>query len=107
MDCTLLLLLSLVSQSGLLASAGVYNLEDPYPPEDSDSRVPLYFSLIQSFSGQYISSYSLPGLQLALDLINEDETLLPGYSLHFVITDTEVRLGSCSYRYILLHHLGK
>jgi hypothetical protein len=107
MDCTLLLLLLLVSQSGLLASAGVYNLEDPYPPEDSDSRVPLYFSLIQSFSGQYISSYSLPGLQLALDLINEDETLLPGYSLHFVITDTEVRLGSCSYRYILLHHLGK
>jgi gamma-aminobutyric acid type B receptor len=89
MDCTLLLLLLLVSQSGLLASAGVYNLEDPYPPEDSDSRVPLYFSLIQSFSGQYISSYSLPGLQLALDLINEDETLLPGYSLHFVITDTE------------------
>jgi gamma-aminobutyric acid type B receptor len=91
MDSTLLLpclLLALVSQSELLASAAVYNLEDPYPPENNDSRVPLYFSLIQSFSGQYISSYSLPGLQLALDLINEDETLLPGYSLHFVITDT-------------------
>lgn len=64
---------------------------EPYPEiDESDSRTPLYFSLIQSFSGQYISSFSLPGLQLALDLINEDESLLPGYVLRYVLTDAEV-----------------
>ena len=57
---------------------------------DSDGRTPLYFSLIQSFSGQYISAYSLVGLQLALDLINNDSSLLPGYSLHYVFTDAPV-----------------
>lgn len=72
-------------------SSAAYDLEAPYPPlNSSDSRTPLYFSLIQSFSGQYISAYSLPGLQMALDFINEDETLLPGYSLHFIFTDAPV-----------------
>ena len=59
-------------------------------PNVTDDRTPLYFSLIQSSSGQYISYYSMPGLQLALDLINNDSSLLPGYSLHFVHTDTPV-----------------
>ena len=62
-----------------------------YPQvNDSDGRTPLYFSLIQSFSGQYISAYSLVGLQLALDLINNDSSLLPGNSLHYVFTDAPV-----------------
>ena len=65
-----------------------------YPQvNDSDGRTPLYFSLIQSFSsGPYISAYSMPGLQLALDLINNDSSLLPGYSLHYVFTDTPVSI---------------
>ena len=64
-----------------------------YPPVENgpDARTPLYFSLIQSFSGQYISGYSLPGLHMALDFINQDGTLLPGYSLHYVFTDAEVK----------------
>ena len=62
-----------------------------YPPVVNGSgRTPLYFSLIQSFSGQYISAYSLPGLEMALDFINGDDTLLPGYSLHFVLTEAAV-----------------
>ena len=62
-----------------------------HPPVNaSDGRTPLYFSLIQSFSGQYISAYSLVGLELALDIINDDPTLLPGYSLHYVFTDAPV-----------------
>ena len=57
-----------------------------YPPvNSSDTRTPLYFSLIQSF-GQYISLHSMVGLQVALDFINADENLLPGYSLHYVFT---------------------
>ena len=63
-----------------------------YPPlDESDGRTPLYFGLIQAlFGGQYVSGPSLVGLELALDLINADETLLPGYSLHYVLTDAEV-----------------
>ena len=87
----LTLSLALVLQRAPLASSE-YDLEQPYPPPFNDSRVPLYFSLIQSFSGQYISSYSLPGLQLALDLINDDPEVLPGYSLHFVLIDTLVSM---------------
>ena len=76
-----------------LAIAQNSDIELPYPPvNSSDGRTPLYFSLIQSFSGQYISALSLPGLQLALDLINDDETFLPGYSLHYVFTDAPVSI---------------
>ena len=64
--------------------------EITYPPvNESDGRTPLYFALIQSF-GQYISIYSMVGLEVALDFINADETLLPGYSLHYVYTDVLV-----------------
>ena len=58
----------------------------------SDGRKPLYFSLIQSLSNdsQYVSVYSLVGLEFALDLINADENFLPGYSLHYVLTDASV-----------------
>lgn len=87
----LLSLLLHVSLRGLLASGQNNDIELPYPPINaSDGRTPLYFSLIQSFSGQYISALSLPGLQLALDLVNDDESLLPGYSLHYVFTDAPV-----------------
>ena len=77
-----------------LRASGAPSLEEiRYPPVDeSDGRTPLYFSLIQSFSGQYISAYSLVGLELALDLINKDPVLLPGYSLHYVFTDAPVSL---------------
>ena len=89
-----ILLLSLllhISLRGQLANGETPEIELPYPPiNTSDSRTPLYFSLIQSFSGQYISALSLPGLQLALDLINDDDSLLPGYSLHYVFTDAPV-----------------
>ena len=77
-----------------LRASGAPSLEEVrYPPVDeSDGRTPLYFSLIQSFSGQYISAYSLVGLELALDLINNDTALIPGYSLHYVFTDAPVSL---------------
>ncbi|CAI8023404.1 Gamma-aminobutyric acid type B receptor subunit 1 [Geodia barretti] len=83
-----LLLVSLLSLlSSNAASPGLVDVI--YPPVENgpDARTPLYFSLIQSFSGQYISVYSLPGLHMALDFINQDNTLLPGYSLHYVFTD--------------------
>jgi gamma-aminobutyric acid type B receptor len=82
-----LALLALPSRGS--ASSIIDSLTDViYPPvSDGDGRTPLYFSLIQSFTGQYISANSVPGLQMALDFINDNETLLPGYRLHYVFTD--------------------
>ena len=72
-----------------------------HPPVNvSDSRTPLYFGLIQSlFGGLYVSAYSMVGLEVALDLINENETLLPGYSLHYVLTDASVSVKKQHAKY--------
>ena len=82
---SLLFLLSLVST--------VRGYLHMYPPVDeNDTRTPLYFALLQSFGGQYNGSGAVAGLQVALDRINRDPTLLPGYTLHYTLTDTQVRL---------------
>ena len=43
-----------------------------------------------AFSGGFVSAPIAPGVQIALNLINEDESLLPGYTLHYTFSDSEV-----------------
>ena len=63
-----------------------------YPPvNESDGRTPLYFALMLSFGGQFTSVGALPGVQIALDYINSHPDILPGYSLHYTLTDSQVR----------------
>ena len=50
----------------------------------------LYFALMMSFGGDYRSSGTIPGVQAALDQINSDPTILPGYQLHYTLTDSQV-----------------
>ena len=50
----------------------------------------LYFALMMSFGGDFRSSGAIPGVQVALDQINSDPTLLPGYQLHYTLTDSQV-----------------
>ena len=52
--------------------------------------VPLYFGLMLSLSGDDQSSGALAGVQAALDEINSRDDLLPGYSLHYTLTDSKV-----------------
>ena len=59
---------------------------------DSNGTCPLYIALILSFGGDFISSGAVPGVQLALDQINADPTILPGYSLHYSLTNSNVSL---------------
>ena len=63
-----------------------------YPAlEDAPSgTTPLYFALMQSFSGGYVSAGGIPGLMVALDEINNNSDVLPGYSLHYTLTDNAV-----------------
>ena len=73
-----------------------------YPPVDeNDTRMPLYFALLQSFGSEYNGSGSVAGLQVALDRINSDSTLLPGYSLHYTLTDSQVKLEHSLFIYSL------
>ena len=68
-----------------------------YPdPRDDDmlqGRTPLYFSLIQSLGGplsQFDASGSVAGVKIALDRINNDSSLLPGYTLHYTFANSKV-----------------
>ena len=64
-----------------------------YPPlNGSHPLKPLVFGLIMSFGGNFNSSAAIPGVRVALDRINRDTTLLPGYSLHYALSDSQVRL---------------
>lgn len=61
-----------------------------YPPvNETDERTPLYFGLMLS-TVSYNSIRGLPAIQIALDYINNDPTILPGYSLHYTLTDSKV-----------------
>ena len=64
-----------------------------YPPvnESNDSTVtPLYFALVLSSGGEYTSIGAVPGVQVALDYVNSQPDILPGYSLHYTLADSQV-----------------
>ena len=62
----------------------------PDPEDMANGTTPLYFALMQSFSGGYVSAGGIPGLMVALDEINNNSDVLPGYSLHYTLTDNAV-----------------
>ena len=64
---------------------------DVYPsPSEFNQSIPLYFGLMLSVSGDHQSTGALAGVQAALDDINSRDDLLPGYSLHYTLTDSKV-----------------
>ena len=67
----------------------VYPGTDP-SGETSLELKSLYFALMMSFGGDFRTSGTIPGVQVALDQINSDPTLLPGYQLHYTLTDSQV-----------------
>ena len=61
-------------------------------PQPADNKTcPLYIALMMSFGREYISSGVIASVQYALDQINADQDLLPGYSLHYTLTDSQVQ----------------
>ena len=51
---------------------------------------PLYIALLVSFGGDYDGRGVIPGVQMAIDQINSDSTMLPGYKLHYILKATQV-----------------
>ena len=58
-------------------------------PNITDKK-PLFLAFLISFGGAYKSNGGLPGVQIALDEINRDPSMLPGYSLHYTLKDSNV-----------------
>ena len=65
-----------------------------HDPSEEAAVVPplksLYFALMMSFGGDFKTARAIPGVQAALDQINRDPTLLPGYQLHYTLIDSQV-----------------
>ena len=94
--------LALLLQLCLAASSIGYNPKDylevypdPTDPEVLRGRKPLHFALIQSLQGQVNGSGIVAGVKVALDRINNDSSLLPGYTLHYTFTDSMVSYYAC------------
>ena len=70
----------------------VFSYIDTYPTvAENATTKPLFIALMLSFGGGFNSSHMIPGVQLALDRINQDPLMLPGYTLHYTLTDSQVR----------------
>ena len=90
---TLLLSFCLVIITLLRYGASEYDLKDRiYPWPLPINKKPLFFSLIVSFGETFNSSGVVPGVNVALDIINSnDSNLLSDYSLHYILSDSQVR----------------
>ena len=65
-----------------------------------DGKVPLYVGLIQSYDpsrpdAQLDSIGTIVGTEIALDHINADERMLPGYRLHYSFVGSQVCCAPC------------
>ena len=84
----MVLILALVS---VASCSSLWPYLQVYPPvNETDVRMPLHFALTLSFGGDFASVGALPGVQIALDYINSQPSILPGYTLHYTLTDSQV-----------------
>ncbi len=75
----------------------------PVPSESESNTTHLYFGLMMSFGGTLKSSGVIPGVQIALDLVNNNQTVLKGYTLHYILYDSQVIRASGSLSSLSSH----
>ena len=97
MKLSVVFALLLVSWGCFCDGQRLTELGEPYVYPSLDSigcpgkTTPLYFGLIQSFDAdQFDGSGAIAGVNVALDRINRNCSLLPGYSLHYTVADSKV-----------------
>ena len=58
---------------------------------DKDDLKPIYFAFMTAFSGSFVSSGTIPAVNLAIERVNSNMTLLQGYRLNYTtVYDTQV-----------------
>ena len=94
---TLYLLPFLLDKASPTASNDLEGLDHIYPTNltAGDGRIPLTLGLMVSFSGSYVIKGAIPGIQLAVDIVNGGG-ILPGYRLQYSLTDSKVSVTQAS-----------
>ena len=68
------------------------NFSRVYPSVNSSTTTPLYFGLMGASEDSNYLNTTVTAVQLALDEINSESHLLRGYSLHYTLTTSQVRI---------------
>ena len=64
--------------------------------DDGGELKPIYIAFMTAFSGSFVSSGTIPAVQLAIERVNNDSTLLRGYRLNYTtVYDTQVSRRAC------------
>ncbi len=84
--------INMIHGSSLSYDPGDYLEVYPDPTDQNilQGRTPLHFILMQGLGGQFGSGGVVAGVKVALDSINSDTSLLPGYTLHYTFADSQV-----------------
>ena len=83
----LIILISIISLSK------AFEVYPPVTDSNSTKQQDIYFVFMQSVTGlAFNASGTIPAIQIALDLINNDTSILNGYTLHYVLGDSQVRM---------------
>ena len=93
MDCTIFIYVTF--WSFLSASVAAQSQFSIYPELNMSSELePLFFGLMMSFGGTFKSSGVIPGVQMALDLVNDKtrSEVLMDHTLHYILYDSQVRV---------------
>ena len=56
----------------------------------ANNTTELYIAYITSFGGQYVSSGTVPAVEMALEEINSRADVLPNYKLSLIVGDSQV-----------------
>ena len=78
-----------ISEPSIVEALQLRNSSEIYPSDENVSQ-PLYFGLMMSFGGSLKSSGVVPGVQVALDIIN-NMSLLGEHTLHYILYDSQVK----------------
>ena len=73
------------------------------PGDNNAELTPLYFALMvaESEESTFISAGTIPAIDLAVDLVNNNSNILPGYELSYNGTIFDTKVSRLSITYLL------
>ena len=99
MEVRMVLVSILVLGQGLYITEGIgaggtvsNQIYPSIPSHVDDNTTHIYIGLIVSFGGGLNSSANILGVRDAVDRINKDTSILENYTLHYVLSDSQVSL---------------